>query len=236
MILILAVFTGLLAGFGAAAWNKRSYALPSLELYLLVPLAVIPQLLVFSIPSIGNRVPDMTAAAVLVLSLVTLLEFVWFNRRLPGFWLLLIGLLMNLSVILANGGFMPMRTDLVSRLLPDVPASLLQAGVRLTGCKDIIMPSGSIHLEMLSDRFLVSFPFAYQVVFSMGDMLIATGVFWFLWKPGIHKPDVAAWGQLRQHYSSRPSMRAVPSTGAKALRSEFSFPIQEVNNVCHDSR
>jgi hypothetical protein len=37
---------------------------------------------------------------------------------------------------------------------------------------------------MLADRFLLPDWFPYKVAFSLGDILIALGIFWLLAKPG----------------------------------------------------
>ncbi len=75
----------------------------------------------------------------LVLSQLTLLVFVFRNWKTPGFWLLGAGLLLNLTVILFNGGLMPITPETVRWLRPDAPENYGQIGQRLGYGKDIVL-------------------------------------------------------------------------------------------------
>ncbi len=55
------------------------------------------------------------APAVYVLTFVLVLLGIWANRRLRGMWLVGAGVLLNLLVIAANGGSMPVDRDLAVR-------------------------------------------------------------------------------------------------------------------------
>jgi len=107
VILLVGVILGVVAGYLRAWLRNRPYVLPDIQHIELALLAFLPQALIFFIPQTGRFVSQQWAAFVLPLSLVILLLFVWSNRRNQGFWLLGIGLLLNLSVIVANGGLMP---------------------------------------------------------------------------------------------------------------------------------
>lgn len=111
MILLTAVASGLHAGLLRALVRGRRLTSLNLRLLWLVVIAFIPQLLAFNLPSTRARLPDQAASAALILSQVMLLVFVWANRRQPGFWALGVGLALNLLVIAANGGWMPISPD-----------------------------------------------------------------------------------------------------------------------------
>jgi hypothetical protein len=120
----------------------------------------------------------------LIVSLILLLVFVWFNRQHAGLWLFGLGLTLNLLVISLNGGWMPISPQVVTRVAPDTPAEVWHVGDRLWNSKDKVMPIGDTCLWWLSDLFLFPSWFPYQVAFSLGDILIAGGALWLLWAQG----------------------------------------------------
>lgn len=91
----------------------------------------------------------------------------------------MIGLLLNLTVIVVNGGFMPISPQSAEKLVGPEIASELAPGSRF-GLKDILLPTHETRLEFLADRFLSPANFPYQVAFSLGDIFIACGAFWIL--------------------------------------------------------
>jgi hypothetical protein len=182
MILLVAVLAGLAAGLLLARLQHSQWMVPPLRKPWLAILAFLPQVLVAYLPSIRARVPDELAAAGLILSLALLLLFCWINRRLSGVGLLASGLVLNLLVMAANGGFMPISPQSASRLVPaDTQAALaaLASGSRF-GLKDILLLPSQTHLVYLSDLLLTPKGFPYQVAFSLGDVLIAAGAFWLM--------------------------------------------------------
>ena len=178
MILILAVAAGLLTGLLRASLTGRRLQVSDLRLMWLVPAAFLPQFFVFGLPSLRG-LPDTLVAATLVSSQFLLLIFAWANRNHPGFWFLALGLTLNLAVIALNGGFMPISPETIARLVPDAGPGDWRIGERLGTSKDIVLPYNSMKLWLLSDRFLLPDWVSYRVAFSLGDILIAAGAFWF---------------------------------------------------------
>jgi hypothetical protein len=148
----------------------------------LVVVAFLPQLFVAFLPITHNLLPDWLAASSLAASLIIFLAFVWLNRRLPGMPILIIGLGLNLLVILANRGWMPISPQTANHLIDGNVLEVLSLGSRF-GQKDILLLPQDTHLEFLADRFLLPDWFSYKVAFSLGDILIALGIFWLLAKP-----------------------------------------------------
>ena len=184
MILALAVILGLLAGWIRARFGKRKLQLPTLRHNWLVLVAVIPQILAFEIPATRSVIPDNYIPVILVVSQLLLLIFAWINLRQPGFVFLNLGLVLNLIVITLNGGWMPIRPEVVMKLAPDAPPGAWKIGERMGTSKDRVISVSDIRLWQLSDRFLFPTWFPLQVAFSMGDVFIALGAFWFFWSLG----------------------------------------------------
>jgi heme/copper-type cytochrome/quinol oxidase subunit 4 len=184
LILLIALVAGLVAGWLRASWNKRAFQSIHLKFWWLVILAFVPQLVAFQWKVTSASLSVTWAAVALVSSQVLLLIFVWFNRRDPRVWILGSGLLLNLMVILLNGGLMPISPDTVQKLIPNAPAGSWQIGARLGTGKDIVLPILNTRLWFLSDHFLLPAGLHYQVAFSLGDVLIAIGAFWLLWSLG----------------------------------------------------
>ena len=181
MILLSALILGLLVGLGWSRWRNQPYQAPTFKSIWLIPVAFLPQLIVAYLPATHQLFPDWLAASSLSFSFFLFLAFVWLNRRLPGMPVLMIGLGLNLIVMLANGGWMPISPQTASHLAGGDFVQPLSIGSRF-GQKDILLLPQDMHLEFLGDRFLLPDWFPYKVAFSLGDILIALGVFWLLAK------------------------------------------------------
>ncbi len=115
-------------------------------------------------------------AAILMASYTVLATVVWANRRVGGMAAVGVGLLLNLSVMAANGGFMPVSPEavLAAKLRP--PESLDAAGSRLPRSKDILLTAEQTRLWLLSDVIVV--PAAPGTrIYSIGDLVVGLGIF-----------------------------------------------------------
>ncbi len=115
---------------------------------------------------------DDVALAALLASYVTLIAFVWVNRRLPAAPLLLVGLVLNALVIGVNGG---------------MPVS--EAAIRATGSPTDVLPSviddGKHHLMSSSDVLtpladVIGLPPPIATVLSIGDVALYVGIVAFM--------------------------------------------------------
>jgi hypothetical protein len=118
-----------------------------------------------------------SSSLLLVASFGILLLTVLINWRLPGMIWLACGVALNLVVILANGGWMPITHDLAvqSGLLKD-PTSLLP-GQRAWATKDVLRAPDEIRLHWLADLFMIPQVGVFSIVFSVGDALMMLGLF-----------------------------------------------------------
>jgi Family of unknown function (DUF5317) len=183
VILLLALAAGLLVGLGWAHWYGYPYQAPKLNYLWLVLLAFVPQFVVVYLPITRKHFPDWLVVVCLLASQILLFGFVWLNRRIPGMPILICGLVLNLAVMAANNGFMPISPQTASRLVSKDILLDVQPPSRF-GTKDILLLPQDTRFEWLADRFLTPTWFPYQAAFSLGDVLIAIGTFWLLAKPG----------------------------------------------------
>ena len=183
MVLLIALAAGLLVGVGWARSRGNPYQAPDLRYFWLAFVAFLPQFIVIYLPLTRENLPKWLVALSLLTSQIMLFGFAWFNRRIAGMSILICGLALNLAVMTANSGFMPISPQTASRLIPAEQLSDIQPGSRL-GPKDILLHPQDTRFEWLADRFLLPGWFPYQVAFSFGDILISIGVFWMLARPG----------------------------------------------------
>jgi hypothetical protein len=185
MLLIAAVIAGLVVGLVRSWIGNQRYEIPQIRHIWLVFVAFLPQWLAFYLPATRRAISDQWASIALISSQFILLIFVWINnlhqpfRNRFGLGLLAIGLILNLTVILLNGGLMPISPEKVSRLVPDAPAGSWEVGSRLGTGKDIVLPLSETRLRWLSDYFYQELP-GPDIAFSLGDVIIAIGAFMVL--------------------------------------------------------
>ncbi len=184
MVLLVSVVLGLTGGFLRAKLNSRKYQAVDIRFVGLVFLAYIPQFLAFHLPATRSRIPDGWIPFIQIGSQAILLVFAWMNRKLPGFWLLALGLLANFMAIVLNGGMMPLQPQVARQLVLPGSESMLKEGYRVGFGKDILLSREDTKLWFLGDIFLLPSFFNYPLAFSIGDILISTGAFWLLWQLG----------------------------------------------------
>lgn len=186
MILIASGLLFLLAlmAFGGKIRNLAD--LPVRSLWL-APLAFLIQAFLIFFPGETGGGLFSARSMVLILSYALLLVVVWLNRKVAGVKLIGLGLLLNFLVIVLNGGFMPVTPEALVRTGYDVNAPRLETGYLVARSKNIVMQAGEARFWFLSDIFLLPKPFPIPTVFSIGDVLIAAGTCYFLYKPMMGK-------------------------------------------------
>jgi len=99
------------------------------------------------------------------------------NLRAPGLAFAAAGLAMNLAVIAANGGLMPIAPEtlrLAGREVWKIGDG--SPGTRVAHSKDIIRAREDTWLESLADRHWTGLPGRFSVIFSLGDVVLLAGV------------------------------------------------------------
>lgn len=119
-------------------------------------------------------------AAMMLLSLLLATGFLWLNRAQPGFKLLAVGMALNLAVMAANGGYMPITLQAMERSGDIHLVESTEPGSRIQNTKNVLLPKDETRLWILSDIFVVPLPPPFRGVFSPGDAIIALGAIWFL--------------------------------------------------------
>ena len=105
-----------------------------------------------------------------------LLAVAWTNRRLDGMVWIGLGLLLNLAVMMANRGWMPISPQALVQAGHAHLAPSLEPGTRVLSSKNIVLSYAETRLWFLSDVFVLASPFPIPSVFSIGDALVAWGV------------------------------------------------------------
>lgn len=167
------------------AWlAKRPIQVPELKGIWLVVTAFILQWLLFQFNPLRAYATEDVVRIVLFASQILLFVFIWLNRKHKAFWILGAGLLVNFLVITLNSGLMPISPETVQKMMPNAIPGSWEIGRQLGAGKDIVLPASTTRLWFLSDRFLLPDWAPDQVAFSVGDILIAGGAFWVLWRLG----------------------------------------------------
>lgn len=121
-------------------------------------------------------------------SYAALVWIVLLNRRLPGMPLVGLGLSLNLLVMLMNGGLMPITWEALHQAGLTGLALGSEAGSRIMATKDILLPREQTRLWILSDILVIPAQLSIRSVCSIGDVLLAGGIFW-LFQRTMRKPS-----------------------------------------------
>lgn len=146
--------------------HLRSLANHRLRWPGLVLLALLLQIVAFS--SLDIQWISLESATLHIISYLLLMIFMVANLRTPGFCLMGMGLVSNLAVIWANGGYMPTYAKHLAWL------GIAEDGVLNNSA---LIQSGT-PLWWLGDVFLLPLPIIGNV-FSIGDLLIGAGASYF---------------------------------------------------------
>jgi hypothetical protein len=162
LVLVVAVALALFRG-----GRLRNLSDVRVRYWWLLPLAFALQALAELAPDDQGWSRPVTVGLVLG-SYVPLLLLVAFNRTMRGMWLVGVGILLNFTVIVANGG-MPVMSE-AAYLAAGAAA---EAGI-LASSKHVLMDSSTM-LPFLGDVIPIRL-FGYAQVISIGDVFLALGL------------------------------------------------------------
>lgn len=149
----------------AAGGKLRRYGDVRIRYGWVVALALAAQIVAIEVLPGAAR---LGLSAVHVATYVAAGAFVWFNRSIPGLWLVALGAASNGVTIALNGG-----------TLPASASALKSAGLELDSSE--FLNSGVLadpRLPWLGDVFAIPAGWPLANVFSIGDVLILCGVAW----------------------------------------------------------
>ena len=113
--------------------------------------------------------------AIYVAILVLMLAGVLRNLHLgAGLRIALVGLILNLSVIVANGGRMPASSAAMRAVL--TPAQLTEVQMHSQEFYNRQQATSSTRLVLLADEIAVPFGLGHGDIYSVGDVLLMAGV------------------------------------------------------------
>lgn len=190
-MLIGGIVLGLVLGL-AAGGTLGNLALIRLRRTWLLLLAVVIRYGTEQALNAGVPFVDTLRLPLLATSFALLLAALWHNRTYPGLNLAFVGILSNATVIVVNGGYMPIWEP-----------SLIAAGIRpdeLERAINTTLPAALdasflIHLGPLADVIPIPLPFIQNVA-SVGDAFLATGLAFFLFAGVVRIPQELSAEQL----------------------------------------
>lgn len=176
-------------------------------------IAFLAQLYAIYFPADRGSAQFAIAGAILTGSYVTLLYAVWRNGHLLGMQLVGLGLLLNLVVIGANGGYMPISPDALVQAGLQKLSPGLELGVRVAQTKDVLLLREETRLWFLSDIFVLAAPGPLRSIFSLGDVAIAAGAFVL-----VHVGTGASFGSRMGLPGRRQPLRVQASGGKRQFK------------------
>jgi len=186
-VIAISVLTGLAAG-------GRIQSLARLRLrHAWIPVGLFAlQKVIVELPIVKATTGSYLAPVLLAATYGALVLFLLVNLSVPGIKLVLIGSVLNLTVMLANGGYMPVtpegleRTGHADRIVVRDELALVK------GSKSIVLEPGGTRLYPMSDIFRVPEPYPFATNFSLGDVAITAGVAVMVWRTMLHETEADA--------------------------------------------
>jgi hypothetical protein len=139
-------------------------------------------------------VPGQSLWQMLILNLsqIALISLFLLNRHLPGAKLFALGIALNVLVMVANGGWMPVTPEMTRFVHPERPVT---EQVRPGSSKNIILPRSETNLWILSDIIPVILPWRRNGI-SVGDILLVAGAAQFIFQATAKKRNTWVTGQI----------------------------------------
>jgi hypothetical protein len=104
-----------------------------------------------------------------------LVPFLLRNRSFWGLRFVLVGLLLNVAVMAANGGLMPVDEGAVAAVGRHEAGQLVM-DARIPRTKNVLLARDETQLSVLSDSILLPLPKPFTKAISIGDVFIGIGL------------------------------------------------------------
>ncbi|MCS7261437.1 MAG: DUF5317 family protein [Anaerolineae bacterium] len=130
----------------------------------------------------------------LMLSQGALLVLMVLNYHVPGAALFSLGIALNLAVMLANGGWMPITPEMYRFVHPE---RAVEVQSRAPDSKGIILPREQTNLWVLSDIVPIALPWRRTAV-SIGDLLLIGGAAQFIFQGSVRRQVAKASPMVAQ--------------------------------------
>jgi len=163
MFILYAIVAGLVVG-RAAGGRPGALAAIHFRWGPLIALGFLAQVVLFS-DAVASRVGDL-GPVLYVASTLVVVTAVLRNLDLPGIWLVVLGAISNMAAIASNGGYMPATPEAIASMGRTAPTVYSNSAV-----------VASPNLPWLIDRFALPRWLPFANVISIGDVLLAAGVF-----------------------------------------------------------
>ncbi len=115
---------------------------------------------------------------ILVLTQSAIIGLLLLNRHLPGAKIFALGLILNLVVMAANGGWMPVTPETSSFVHPE---RIVEVHARPPSSKNIVLARSETRLWILSDIIRLTLPWQRTAI-SIGDALLIVGAGQFIFQ------------------------------------------------------
>lgn len=139
-------------------------------------------------------VPGQTIWQIIILNLaqIVLIFLFLLNHHVPGAKLFALGIALNVLVMVANGGWMPVTPEIYHFVHPD--RSTVEQ-TRPSNSKNVILSRAETRLWILSDMIPLTLP-GRRTAVSLGDVVLVAGVAQFIFQTTAKKKDKMAAGQI----------------------------------------
>lgn len=209
---------GLLVGI-LAGGNIGNLVSVRLRWAALLFIAVIVRVLTEAALTRGLDLAEALRLPLFVLTYALLLAALWANRRHPGMIVAFVGILLNGIAIIANGGYMPVWAP-AFEAAGFGPADLNPA-------LNVLLPAPIdaqflLHAGPFGDVIPIPLPVIANVI-SIGDILIATGLAFFLFATLVQSPDEFATAEADE------GRRLVGLAGSARLTADRTRPRRPVS-------
>ena len=171
------IIVGLIVGLirGGLRHGLQQFSKIRLKGGWIFPVLLLVQFLIFRFQESSSSLAAISNYAFILIYIVGM-TFLWLNRNLKGFSLILIGVFLNFLVMAVNGGRMPVSLQAASVLDPYY-VDMLKNSTVVT--KHFLMDS-TTHLSFLGDIIPLSSPYPRTQAISIGDIIMNFGIFLYI--------------------------------------------------------